>query len=48
MAWITQTRLTARYRSLSARGKKTTVVCAAIARELAAFMWAIDREVQQT
>jgi transposase len=48
MAWKAQTRLTARYRSLSARGKKTTVVCAAIARELAAFMWAIGREVQQT
>jgi transposase len=47
IAWQAQTRLTARYRSLTARGKKTTVVCTAIARELAAFMWAIGREVQQ-
>jgi transposase len=48
MAWKAQTRLTARYRRLTARGKKTTVVCTAIARELAAFMWAIGREVQHT
>ena len=37
-------RLTARYRALSGRGKKTTVVCTAIARELAGFMWAVSRE----
>lgn len=48
IAWKAQTRLTARYRSLIARGKKTTVVCTAIARELVAFMWAIGREVQLT
>lgn len=48
MAWKAQTRLTTRYRSLAARGKKTTVICTAIARELAAFMWAIGREAQQT
>lgn len=46
IAWKAQSRLTARYRALSAKGKKTTVVCAAIARELAGFMWAIAREVQ--
>lgn len=46
IAWKAQSRLTARYRTLSAKGKKTTVVCAAIARELAGFMWAIAREVQ--
>ncbi len=47
IAWRAQTRLTARYRKLIARGKKTTIVCTAIARELTAFMWAIGREVQQ-
>ena len=44
IAWKAQTRLTARYRGLSGRGKKTTVVCTAIARELAGFMWAVSRE----
>lgn len=46
IAWKAQTRLTARYRALSARGKKATVVCTAIARELTGFIWAIGREVQ--
>ncbi|OBP75089.1 transposase [Mesorhizobium loti] len=46
IAWKAQTRLTARYRMLSGRGKRTTVVCTAIARELAGFMWAVAREVQ--
>ena len=41
IAWKAQSRLTARYRALTARGKKTTVTCTAIARELAAFMWAV-------
>ena len=41
IAWKAQTRLTARYRALSGRGKKTTVVCTAIARELVGFMWAV-------
>lgn len=45
IAWKAQSRLTARYRALSARGKKSTVVCVAIARELAGFIWAIGREV---
>jgi transposase len=44
VAWKAQTRLTARYRALSGRGKKTTVVCTAVARELAGFMWAIARQ----
>ncbi|TIO51788.1 MAG: IS110 family transposase, partial [Mesorhizobium sp.] len=35
----------ARYRRLSAAGKKPPVVAAAIAREMAAFLWAIGREV---
>jgi transposase len=35
----------ARYRRLSLTGKKAPVVAAAIAREMAAFLWAIGREV---
>lgn len=46
IAWIAQTRLTGRYRMLSGRGKRTTVVCTAIARELVGFMWAVAREAQ--
>jgi transposase len=41
-----QSRLTARYRALSGKVKNTTVVCAAVARELAGFMWAVARKVQ--
>jgi transposase len=41
-----QTRLCARYRALSQRGKKLTVTVTAIARELAGFIRAIGREVQ--
>jgi hypothetical protein len=48
IAWKAQSRLTARYRMLSARGKRTTVVCTAIARELVGFMWAIAREARAT
>ena len=46
IAWKAQSRLTARYRALSSSGKKTTVVCTAIARELAGFMWSVAREAQ--
>jgi transposase len=45
IAWKAQVRLCARYRRLSAAGKKLPVVVAAIAREMAAFLWAIGREV---
>lgn len=45
IAWKAQVRLCARYRRLSASGKKLPVVVAAIAREMAAFLWAIGREV---
>jgi transposase len=41
-----QTRLCARYRALSGRGKKLTVTVAALARELAGFVWAIGKEMQ--
>lgn len=46
MAWKAQSRLTARYRALSKRGKKMTVINVAVARELAGFMWSIGREAQ--
>jgi transposase len=45
IAWKAQVRLCARFRRLSAAGKKLPVVVAAIAREMAAFLWAIGREV---
>jgi transposase len=45
IAWKAQIRLCARYRRLSAAGKKLPVVIAAIAREMAAFLWAIARQV---
>lgn len=45
IAWKGQVRLCARYRRLSAAGKKLPVVVAAIAREMAAFLWAIGRQV---
>lgn len=46
IAWKAQTRLCSRYRQMHARGKKPTVVTAAIARELAGFVWAIGQEVK--
>jgi len=45
IAWKAQVRLCARYRRLSATGKKPPVVVVAIAREMAAFLWAIGREI---
>ena len=45
IAWKAQVRLCKRFRTLSKAGKKSTVVATAIARELAAFIWAIAREV---
>jgi transposase len=45
IAWKAQIRLCTRYRRLSATGKKLPVVIAAIAREMAAFLWSIARQV---
>lgn len=45
IAWKAQLRLCARYRRLVAAGKQSQVAVTAIARELAAFMWAIARIV---
>ena len=45
IAWKAQLRLCARYRRLRAAGKRQTLVTTAIAREMAAFLWAIGHEV---
>ena len=44
-SWKAQVRLCKRYRRLVARGKHANIVTVAIARELAGFMWAIDKQV---
>ena len=46
IAWKAQVRLSKRYRRMTTGGKKGPVVIAAIAREMAAFLWAIGREVE--
>ena len=48
ISWKAQTRLCARYRRLIARGKSRQATVTAIARELGAFMWAIDKQMQLT
>jgi transposase len=48
IAWKAQVRLCARYRRLAAKGKPKTVVTTAIAREMAAFVWAIAQQVEPT
>ncbi|MGH8646833.1 MAG: IS110 family transposase [Gammaproteobacteria bacterium] len=48
IAWKAQVRLCKRYRRLVAKGKNPNVVVVAIARELAAFMWAIARQLLAT
>ena len=45
IAWKAQTRLCGRFRTLTRKGKRSTIVVTAIARELSAFIWAINREV---
>jgi transposase len=45
IAWKAQSRLNARFRALTRRGKQPAVVATAVARELSAFIWAINREV---
>ena len=45
IAWKGQVRLCGRYRALARAGKRQAVVAIAIAREMAAFLWAIGREV---
>src|SRR6267154_718586 len=45
IAWKAQCRLSARYRALTRKGKLATVAVTALARELAGFIWAINREI---
>jgi transposase len=45
IAWKAQARLTSRYRALSRRGKRPTLVVTAIARELSGFIWAVSQAV---
>jgi transposase len=43
IAWKAQKRLCGRYKTLTQAGKNTKLVCVAIARELAGFIWDIAR-----
>src|SRR5262249_43457301 len=45
IAWKAQTRLCGRFRKLTRKGKLSTTVTTAVARELSAFIWAINREL---
>jgi transposase len=45
IAWKAQDRLCKRYRMLARKGKKSTVVVTAIARELSGFIWSMGREL---
>jgi transposase len=47
ISWKAQLRLCNKYRRLFARGKSKPAITTAIARELSAFIWAIDKQVQQ-
>jgi transposase len=46
IAWEAQLRLCARFRRLVAAGKNANLVTTAVAREMAAFAWAIACQVQ--
>jgi transposase len=46
IAWKAQLRLCARFRRLVAAGKNANLVATAVAREMAAFAWAIASEVR--
>jgi transposase len=48
ISWQAQVRLCKRYRRLVARGKQVNPVVVAIAREMAAFVWALARAVKVT
>ena len=45
IAWKAQTRLAGRYRALTRKGKRPTIIVVAIAREMCGFIWAIHRAV---
>ena len=46
IAWKAHMRLCGRFRTLTRKGKRSTIVVTAIARELSGFIWAISREVE--
>ena len=46
IAWKAQVRLCARFRRLVAKGKNVNLVTTAVAREMAAFAWAIAAQVR--
>jgi hypothetical protein len=48
IAWKAQVRLCARYRRLMAAGKRQSLITTAIAREMAAFLWAIGQRCSRT
>ncbi len=48
IAWKAQVRLCQRYRRMQAGGRPTNIVIVAIARELAAFVWAIATTIPVT
>jgi transposase len=48
VAWRAQVRLCSRYRRFIAGGKKAPVACAAVARELATFIWEMGQIVPLT
>src|SRR5215470_7353989 len=48
ISWKAQVRLCKRYRHLMAKGKNANQVVVAIAREMAAFMWAIAKHIAAT
>ncbi len=45
-AWKAQVRLCTRYRRMTLTGKPQNIIVVAIAREMAAFVWAIARMAQ--
>ena len=47
LSWKAQKRLCGRFHRLTARGKRSTLVVAVIARELTGFIWAVVRETQR-
>jgi len=47
IAWRAQLRLCGRFQRLAGRGKVKQQIVTAIARELIAFMWEIDRATAQ-
>ena len=48
IAWKAQTRLCSRFHRLIAKGKSKNLVTVAIARDMAAFLWAIAQQVPTT